>query len=290
MVEAITTKTKLRRIGAKKITRTVRKLFIEANTVLGEDVVEALRQALSREESATGKEVLQRIIENADIARRKKMPLCQDTGLAVVFVELGQDVRLVGGELHAAIEEGVRQAYAEGYLRKSVCDPFTRANTTDNLPAIIHVEVVAGDRLKIIAMPKGGGSENCSAAKMLIPSAGIDGVKKFVVETVEAAGANPCPPVIVGVGIGGSLEQACVMAKKALLRPVGEPNRVDKRAEQMEKEFLGSINRLGIGPAGLGGRVTALAVHIEIMPCHIASLPVAVNIQCHVARHREMIL
>jgi len=285
-----TTKTKLRRINAAKITKAVKKLFIEANTVLDEDVVEALQDALSREESLTGKEVLQRIIENADIARRKKMPICQDTGLAVVFVELGQDVHITGGELHAAIEEGVRQAYAEGCLRKSVCDPFTRDNTTDNLPAIIHVDIVAGSHLKIIAMPKGGGSENVSAAKMLTPASGIDGIKKFVLDTVEAAGANPCPPIIVGVGIGGSLEQACVMAKKALLRPVGEANRIDERAEQIEKELFKGINNLGIGPGGLGGRVTALAVHIEMMPCHIASLPVAVNIQCHVARHKEVTL
>ncbi|MGD0279946.1 MAG: fumarate hydratase [Smithella sp.] len=284
------TRNTLRRINAKKVTKAVKKLFIEANTVLGEDVIEALQQAQSREESETGKQVLQKIIENADIARRKKMPICQDTGLAVVFVELGQDVHIVGGELHAAIEEGVRQAYDEGYLRKSVCDPLTRKNTTDNLPAIIHVDVVAGDRLKIIAMPKGGGSENCSAAKMLTPAAGIDGIKKFVRETAEAAGANPCPPVIVGVGIGGSLEQACIMAKKALLRPVGEANRVDERVEQIERELYQSINNLGIGPAGLGGRVTALAVHVEMMPCHIASLPVAVNIQCHVARHKEVTL
>jgi fumarate hydratase subunit alpha len=283
-------KTTLRRINVKKVTKAVKKLFIEANTVLGEDVVVALQQAISREESETGRQVLQKIIENAGIARRKKMPICQDTGLAVVFVEMGQDVHITGGELHAAIEEGVRQAYAEGYLRKSVCDPFTRDNTTDNLPAIIHVDIVAGSHLKIIAMPKGGGSENCSVAKMLTPSAGIDGIKKFVLETVEAAGANPCPPIIVGVGIGGSLEQACVMAKKALLRPVGEANRVDERAEQIEKELLENINNLGIGPAGLGGRVTALAVHIEMMPCHIASLPVAVNIQCHVARHKETTL
>jgi len=284
------TKTTLRRINVKKITKAVKKLFIEANTILGEDVIEALRQALSREESETGKQVLEKIIENAEIARRKKMPICQDTGLAVVFVELGQDVHIVGGELHAAIEEGVRQAYAEGYLRKSVCDPFTRKNTTDNLPAIIHVDIVAGSHLKIIAMPKGGGSENCSAAKMLTPSAGIDGIKKFVVETVSSAGANPCPPIIVGVGIGGSLEQACVMAKKALLRPVGEQNRVDDRVEQIEKELFECVNNLGIGPGGLGGRVTALAVHIEMMPCHIASMPVAVNIQCHVARHKETTL
>ena len=284
------TRNTLRRINVKRVTKAVRKLFIEANTVLGEDVIEALHQAQSREESETGRQVLQKIIENADIARCKKMPICQDTGLAVVFVELGQDVHITGGPLHAAIEEGVRQAYNEGYLRKSVCDPLSRKNTTDNLPAIIHVDIVSGDRLKIIAMPKGGGSENVSAAKMLTPAAGIDGIKKFVMDTMAAAGANPCPPVIVGVGIGGSLEQSCVMAKKALLRPVGEANRIDERVEQIEKELYQSINNLGIGPAGLGGRVTALAVHVEMMPCHIASLPVAVNIQCHVARHKETTL
>jgi fumarate hydratase subunit alpha len=284
------TRSTLRRINTKRVTKAVKNLFIEANTVLGEDVVEALRQALSREQSETGKQVLEKIIENAEIARRKKMPICQDTGLAVVFVEMGQDVHIVGGELHAAIEEGVRQAYSEGYLRKSVCDPFTRDNTTDNLPAIIHIDIVAGSHLKIIAMPKGGGSENVSAAKMLTPSVGIDGIKKFVMDTVEAAGANPCPPIIIGVGIGGSLEQACVMAKKALLRPIGEASRDDERLEQIEKELYQSINNLGVGPAGLGGRVTALAVHIEMMPCHIASLPVAVNIQCHVARHKETTL
>ncbi|MGA3281700.1 MAG: fumarate hydratase [Smithella sp.] len=280
----------MRRINVKRVTKAVRKLFIEANTVLGEDVIEALHQAQSREESETGRQVLQKIIENADIACRKKMPICQDTGLAVIFVELGQDVHITGGPLHAAIEEGVRQAYNEGYLRKSVCDPLSRKNTTDNLPAIIHVDIVSGDRLKIIAMPKGGGSENVSAAKMLTPAAGIDGIKKFVMDTMAAAGANPCPPVIVGVGIGGSLEQSCVMAKKALLRPVGEANRIDERVEQIERELYQSINNLGIGPAGLGGRVTALAVNVEMMPCHIASLPVAVNIQCHVARHKETIL
>ena len=290
MDAVIKTKAKIRRINVKRVTKAVRKLFIEANTVLGEDVIEALHQAQSREESETGRQVLQKIIENADIACRKKMPICQDTGLAVIFVELGQDVHITGGPLHAAIEEGVRQAYNEGYLRKSVCDPLSRKNTTDNLPAIIHVDIVSGDRLKIIAMPKGGGSENVSAAKMLTPAAGIDGIKKFVMDTMAAAGANPCPPVIVGVGIGGSLEQSCVMAKKALLRPVGEANRIDERVEQIEKDLLKSINDLGIGPAGLGGRVTALAVNVEMMPCHIASLPVAVNIQCHVARHKETIL
>ncbi len=284
------TQTKSRRINVATITKAVKRLFIQANTVLGEDVVEALHRAVSKEESATGRAVLQTMIKNADVARRKKMPICQDTGLAVVFVELGQNLRVVGGTLHAAIEVGVRQAYADGYLRKSVCDPFTRKNTADNLPAIIHVDVVSGNQLKIIAMPKGGGSENCSAVKMLTPATGIEGVKKFVLETVEAGGANPCPPVIIGVGIGGSIEKACMMAKKALLRPVGEGNCVDDRIEQIEKDLLESINHLGIGPGGLGGRVTALAVHIEMMPCHIASLPVAVNIQCHVARHKEVIL
>jgi fumarate hydratase subunit alpha len=218
------------------------------------------------------------------------MPICQDTGLAVLFVEIGQDTRIVGGDLREAIEEGVRQAYEEGFLRKSVCDPLTRKNTGDNTPAIIHMDIVPGNQLKIIAMPKGGGSENMSAAKMLTPSAGIDGIKKFVMETVERAGANPCPPIIVGIGIGGSLEQACILAKKALLRPVGKKNESDQRLEQMENELYEKINALGIGPAGLGGRVTTLAIQAEMMPCHIASLPVAVNIQCHVARHKETII
>jgi fumarate hydratase subunit alpha len=281
---------KVRQIDCKLITATVKKLFIEANTILGDDVVQALRRALDAEESVTGKQVLEKMIENADIACSEKMPICQDTGLAVLFVEIGQDAHIVGGDLRTAIEEGVRQAYADGFLRKSVCDPLTRKNTGDNTPAIIHIDIVAGDRLKIIAMPKGGGSENMSAAQMLTPAAGSEGIKKFVIEKVAHAGANPCPPVIVGVGIGGSLEEACILAKKALLRPVGEKNNRDERLAQMEKELYESVNKLGIGPAGLGGRISALAVHIEMMPCHIASLPVAVNIQCHVARHKEEII
>jgi fumarate hydratase subunit alpha len=281
---------KVRQVDCKLVTATVKKLFIEANTVLGDDVVQALRRALDAEESETGRQVLEKMIENANIACREKMPICQDTGLAVVFVEAGQDVHIVGGDLRAAIEEGVRQAYADGYLRKSVCDPLTRKNTTDNTPAIIHIDIVAGDQLKITAMPKGGGSENMSAAQMLTPAAGIEGIKKFVIEKVARAGANPCPPVIVGVGIGGSLEEACILAKKALLRRVGEKNCRDERLAQMEKELYESVNKLGIGPAGLGGRISALAVHVEMMPCHIASLPVAVNIQCHVARHKEEII
>jgi fumarate hydratase subunit alpha len=280
----------LRRINVKRITKTVKKLFIEANTVLGEDIIGALKTARSLEESATGKQVLEKIIENAGIACRRKMPICQDTGLAVLFVEIGQDVHIVGGDLRQAIEEGVRQAYADGFLRKSVCDPLTRKNTGDNTPAIIHIDIVEGDHLKIIAMPKGGGSENVSAAKMLTPAVGIDGIKKFVLETVDRAGANPCPPIMVGIGIGGSLEQACILAKKALLRPVGLPNYKDERLAQMENDLYQSINKSGIGPGGLGGRITTLAVNVEMMPCHIASLPVAVNIQCHVARHKEVII
>ncbi len=283
-------KNTIRRISCKKITSAVKDLFIEANTCLGADVVTALQTSLKKEESALGRQVLEKIIANAGIAAQSKMPICQDTGLAVLFIEIGQDVHITGGDLREAINEGVRQAYADGFLRKSVCDPITRQNTGDNTPAIIHIDIVEGNRLKIIAMPKGGGSENVSAAKMLTPAVGIEGIKKFVRETVEQAGANPCPPVIVGIGIGGSLEQACILAKKSLLRPVGEANSKDERLSQMEKELYSSINKSGIGPGGLGGRMTTLAVRAEMMPCHIASLPVAVNIQCHVARHKETTL
>lgn len=282
--------TSLRRISAKRVTAAVKKLFIEANTCLNADVVSSLRKALKKEESPIGKQVLKKILENAQIARKNAMPICQDTGLAVLFVGVGQDVRVTGGDLRTAIEEGVRQAYQDGYLRKSVCDPLTRANTQDNTPAIIHLDIVPGDQVRLIAMPKGGGSENMSQVRMLTPAAGLDGIKAFVLETVEKAGANPCPPIMVGIGIGGSLEQACILAKKALLRPVGKKNTKDKRLAQMEGDLLEKINATGIGPAGLGGRMTALAVFAEMMPCHIASLPVAVNIQCHVARHTEVLL
>jgi fumarate hydratase subunit alpha len=281
---------KVRRISSNKITAAVRRLFIDANTHLGADIVAALRQAQKKEEAPIGRQVLKKIVENAGVAAKEAMPICQDTGLAVMFVEVGQDVRITGKDLRTAIEEGIRQAYSDGYLRKSVCDPLTRANTGDNTPAILHMEIVPGNSIKLIAMPKGGGSENMSQVRMLTPAAGIDGIKAFVLETVEKAGANPCPPIIVGVGIGGSLEQACILAKKALLRPAGKKNKKDKRLAQMEGELLGRINATGIGPGGLGGRVTALAVHAEMMPCHIASLPVAVNIQCHVARHKGLIL
>lgn len=279
-----------RRISAKTIAAAVKKLFIEANTDLAPDVESALQGALAAEESRLGRQALETILKNVDIARKDKMPICQDTGLAVLFVQMGQDIRITGGNLREAIEEGVRQAYADGYLRKSVCDPLSRTNTKDNLPAIIHWDIAPGSQLKISVMPKGGGSENMSRARMLTPSSGIAGIKSFVLETVGKAGANPCPPVIVGVGIGGSLEQACLLAKKVLLRKAGEANKSDERLARLEKELLAEINKLGIGPGGLGGRVTALAVNVEMMPCHIASLPVAVNIQCHVARHKELVL
>jgi fumarate hydratase subunit alpha len=279
----------MREIGVEKIVETVSRLFIEANTELGEDVLDAIRKAKDMEESPTGKEVLAELLENARIAKEEQVPMCQDTGLAVVFVEMGQDVHIVGGHLYEAIQEGVRRGYRDGYLRKSACHPFTRANTGDNTPAIIHMELVPGDRLKIIAMPKGGGSENMSAVAMLTPSVGKPGIMDYVVKRVKEAGSNPCPPVIVGVGIGGTLEKAAILAKRALLRRLGSSN-PDPELDQMERELLERINDLGIGPQGYGGRITALGVFIEMMPCHIASLPVAVNIQCHAARHKEAVL
>jgi len=276
-----------REIDAKLVTAAVRRLFLQANTCLRRDVEKALEDARGREESPLGRHVLSRILENAALARKESLPICQDTGLAVVFVELGQDVHVVGGALTEAVAEGVRQAYREGYFRKSVCDPISRANTGDNTPAVLHVEMVAGTGLRIVVMPKGGGSENMSTVTMLLPAAGRDGIRDHVIETVLKAGPNPCPPVIVGVGIGGSMEEAVILAKKSLLRPVGEENRRDERLCSLEREILAGINRRGGGPQGFGGSVSALAVHVEMKPCHIASLPVAVNVQCHAARHCE---
>ncbi|MFQ6059665.1 MAG: fumarate hydratase, partial [Anaerolineae bacterium] len=255
------------------------------------DVIQALQRAHENEVSPVGREVLGQLLENAQIARDERMPLCQDTGVTVVFLELGQDVHIVGGDLAQAINEGVRKGYQEGYLRKSVVDkPLSaRINTRDNTPAVIHTEVVPGDRLKITVMPKGGGAENMSTLKMLSPAAGRQGVVDFVVKTVDEAGGKPCPPTIVGVGVGGSAEYAFFLAKRALLRPVGKPH-PDPEVAELEAEILERANRLGIGPMGLGGRTTVLAVHVETHPCHIASLPVAVNIQCHSARHKEAVL
>ena len=276
----------MRELDVKVITERVRDLCMKANTDLGEDVLQAIDRAIEKEESPLGIEILKELKKNARIAKEENVPICQDTGFAVVFVELGQDVHLVGGNLNEAIDEGVRQGYRDGYLRKSICHPFTRANTGDNTPAIIHTEAVPGDKVKITVAPKGGGSENMSRVTMLTPSDGVEGIKRFVVQRVKESGSNPCPPTIVGVGIGGTLEQAGLLAKKSLLRVLGTKN-PDPALDQLESEILTEINRLGIGPQGLGGRTTSLAVHILMMPCHIASLPLAVNIQCHAQRHRE---
>ncbi len=281
----------MREIRALDVTAMVARLCQEANVELGDDVLAALKQARANEPSPTGRAVLDQILENAHIARRERMPLCQDTGLAVVFAELGQDVHVVGGDLRVAIVEGVRLGYEQGYLRKSVVDrPFSaRLNTRDNTPPVVHFDVVPGDRLRLVVAPKGGGSENMSFLRMLVPADGRQGIVDFVVECVDRAGANPCPPVIVGVGVGGTVEQTMLLAKRSLLRPLDQPN-PDPETAELEAEILARVNDLGIGPAGLGGRCTALAVHVETFPCHIASLPVAVNMQCHSARHKEAVL
>ncbi len=281
----------MREIDAQEVTKTVSQLFQEACHYLPEDVLTSLKQAREAEESAVGRDVLDRILDNAEVSAKEKIPLCQDTGTAVVFLELGQDAHIAGGDLCTAINEGVRQGYTEGYLRKSmVRQPYSsRVNTKDNTPAVIHTDIVPGDRLKIAVMPKGGGAENMARLAMLPPARGRQGVIDFVVNAVDEAGSNPCPPVIVGVGIGGTAEKAVLVAKKALLRKVGEPN-PDAEVAELEKEILHRVNNLGIGPMGYGGRNTALAVHAEVFPTHIASLPVAVNLQCYSARHKEAIL
>lgn len=250
------------------------------------DVAAAIRTAREKEASPLGKEVLGQIINNFEIAGKESLPMCQDTGISVFFVEVGREVSF-DGSLEEAINEGVRQGYKDGYLRKSVCHPLKRINTGDNTPAIIHISIIEGDKVKIKIAPKGAGSENMSRLKMLKPAEGIEGVKNFVVETIREAGGNPCPPIVVGVGIGGSFEKSAILSKKALLRPVGSVN-PDNDLAALEGELLKMINDLGIGPMGFGGTTTALAVHVETYPCHIASLPVAVNIQCHADRHKEV--
>jgi fumarate hydratase subunit alpha len=278
----------LREINTQTIKETVKQLFWQANYEIGPDILEALRHGLRQEESATGRAILEQILQNNETAAGEKMPICQDTGMAVLFIKLGQDVRIVGGDFNEAVNQGVREAYTEGYLRKSlVTDPiFDRINTKDNTPAVIHLELVPGDKINILVTSKGFGSENMSRLKMMTPAEGEEGVKKFVLETVALAGPNPCPPIIVGVGIGGTLEKAAQIAKKATLRPLGRPN-PDPRYAQMEKDILSEINKLGIGPGGLGGRITALAVNIDYFPAHIAGTAVVVNICCHAARHAE---
>jgi len=281
----------MREISADDITKTIARLCQEANFDLGEDVLDALKRARDKEESPLGQQVLEQILENDNIAKSQKIPICQDCGTTVVFLELGQDAHIIGGDLHAAVEEGVRQGYKEGYLRKSIVrQPYSsRINTKDNTPAVIHMEMVKGDRLHITVMPKGGGSENMSRLAMLTPAKGRQGVIDFVVNSVAEAGSNPCPPVIIGVGIGGTADKAMILAKKALLRQVGEPN-PDPEIAELEQEVLERVNSLGIGPQGFGGRTTALAVHAEVFPTHIAMMPAAVNLQCHAARHKEAVL
>jgi fumarate hydratase subunit alpha len=281
----------VRDIDAGEITKTVTRLFIEANYYLTDDVLTALQRARDTEESLVGKEVLAQLIRNADVAAKEQIALCQDCGAAIVFLELGQEVHITGGDLNTAVNAGVRQAYETGYLRKSmVFQPFSaRVNTQDNTPAIIYTDIVPGDKLKIIVAPKGGGAENMSRLIMLTPSAGRQGIIESVVKAIDEAGSNPCPPIIVGVGIGGTAEKTMLMAKKALLRKIGLHN-ADPEIAELEKELLNRINELGIGPMGYGGRITALAVNVETFPAHIASMPVAVNINCHSARHKDAII
>lgn len=280
----------MREIDVKEITGAVKKLCIETNIVADEDVLTALREGIKKEKSPVAREVLNTLLENARIAKEERLPICQDTGMAIIFLEVGQDVHLVGGDLEAAVNEGVRQGYQEGYLRKSVVKhPIARGNTGDNTPAVIHVRIVPGDRVKITVAPKGFGSENMSFVKMMKPTEGYKGVKDFVVECVKKAGGNPCPPIVVGVGVGGTFEKAVIMAKEALLRPLNEKSMKDDLAK-LEEELLDEINRTGIGPQGLGGVTTALAVHVNDFPTHIAGMPVAVNICCHAYRHGVKII
>ncbi|WP_196000992.1 fumarate hydratase [Clostridium sp. 1001271B_151109_B4] len=277
----------MREIHISKIIDTVKELCIEANYYLSNDVKKALYNSKKNETWPLAENILDQIILNSDIAKNENMPICQDTGMACIFVEVGQDVHIIGGLLDEAINEGVRRGYEEGFLRKSVVkDPINRINTKDNTPAVIYYNIVAGDKIKITVAPKGFGSENMSRIKMLKPSDGLQGVKDFVIETVRLAGPNPCPPIVIGVGIGGTFDKAAYLAKKALIRPLDKRNE-DKFYSDLEEELLDTINKLGIGPQGFGGKTTALGLNIETYPTHIAGLPVAVNINCHATRHKE---
>ena len=279
----------MRNLDLELVKRSVRDMLIEACSVLDDSVINCLKKAQDKEESPLGKEIIGKIIDNDLLAKREMVPLCQDTGIVVCFVEMGSEV-VFTGDLYEAINEGVRLAYTEGYLRKSVVShPLNRINTKDNTPAITHVKIVPGDKVKIIVAPKGGGSENMSLVKMLIPADGVEGIKKLVLDTVFNAGGKPCPPIIVGLGIGGDLEKSALLAKEALMRPIDDESE-DEYARKLERELLAQINNLGVGPMGFGGRVTCLAVKVNCYPCHIASLPVAINIQCHAARHKEIVL
>jgi fumarate hydratase subunit alpha len=280
----------MRDVNVKDISDAVRELAINSNCVLGDKEIEHIRKMVEIEESPTAKEILRLMLENARIAREEMIPICQDTGMAVVFLEIGQEVHLVGGDLEEAVADGVRRGYEDGYLRKSILrDSINRVNTGDNTPPFIHTRIVPGDKVRIVFAPKGGGSENMSRFRALKPAEGIEGVKDFVVQVVSEAGGNPCPPVVVGVGLGGPFEKVALRAKEALLVPLGERN-PDPFYAEVEEELLERINKTGVGPQGLGGRVTALDVHIKQGPCHIATLPVAVNLNCHATRHGERII
>ena len=280
----------MRKVNVDKVTNVVKELSIEANYYLPDDITEALISSKNNEKWPLANGILDKIIENSNIARNEQVPICQDTGMTCVFLEIGQEVCFIGGSLEDAINEGVRQGYQQGYLRKSVVeDPFKRVNTKDNTPALIYYDIVQGDRIKITVAPKGFGSENMSKVCMLKPSDGLDGVKKFIIDTVKEAGPNPCPPMVIGVGIGGTFDKAAYLAKKALIRPINKRN-TNPFYEKLEIELLDAINKLGIGPQGFGGKATALGLNIETFPTHIAALPVAVNISCHVTRHKERII
>ena len=280
----------MRTISAQSITDTVARLCIKANTQLPQDVQAALEKAREEEPWPLAKNTLDLLWSNLGAAKEKDLPICQDTGMACVFLEIGQDVHLTGGDLREAVDEGVRRGYTNGFLRKSVVrDPVRRGNTGDNTPAVLYTEIVPGEQVKITLAPKGFGSENMSAIRMFKPSAGLQGIKDFILETVEAAGPNPCPPIVVGVGIGGTFDKAALLAKKALMRPLDTRN-PDPFYADLEKEMLEKVNALGIGPQGFGGRTTAIGLNIETMPTHIAGMPCAININCHVTRHKTEVL
>ncbi len=279
----------VREVDVAEITEAVRRLCIEANTELDPDLLDAYARARDNEESPLGRDILGKMLENAAIARQEKLPACQDTGMALVFLDLGQDVHLVGGDLTRAVDEGVRRGYAQGRFRASTLDPVTRKNPGDNTPAVLHLRLAPGRDIGLTVMPKGFGGENFSRVRLFPPAAGLEGVRRFVVETVDLAGSRPCPPVIVGVGLGGTLELAALTAKRSLLRPMGRRN-PDPDLAALEMELLKAVNRLGIGPQGLGGRTTALDVRVDATPTHIGSLPVAVNLQCHCHRQASATL
>jgi fumarate hydratase subunit alpha len=280
---------RMREIHVDEIRDNVAQMCVEAAYSLSDDVLTAFDRAVETETAPAAREIIELLKENARIAREERIPICQDTGIAVFFVEIGQDLRIKNGFIVDAINDGVRKGYREGYLRKSVGDPLTRKNTNDNTPAIVYTELVPGDKLKISFMPKGAGSENMSVIRMLRPTDGVEGIKSVVLECVQRAGANACPPFVIGVGIGGDFEKAALLAKKALLRSVGSPNAKLELAS-LEETLLKAVNKTGIGPEGMGGKVTAMAVHVESFPCHLATLPVAVNINCHAARHKTIVM